>query len=173
MEQQMSRFLVAVMVFAVVSPLVSAQIIGLNASLDPSAPAGIVTADIFINVAASDAWMACGLRAIAMNGATFRYGGQDDPNTPYPDYAVAPYGNNPVTDQHVTCFSRPRPNRSSANRFNSNAHADLHSRYDPPGNSAAIVASATELNLVWLANPLPGPSTPSEDGYFARVSMDV
>src|SRR5262245_54445253 len=166
----MVKPLIAVLVFATTSPLVLSQVT-LSVSLDSDAPAGIVTADVFADVVVSDAWTAGGIRAVAMNGATFRYGGVDDPNTSYPDHVTGPYGYGPVTDLHVTCFSRPRINRNSPNRFNINADADLWERYSPSGPISESLASDTEVNLVWYANPYPGPEAPSTDGYIGRISL--
>src|SRR5262245_47082562 len=136
----MWKRLIAVLVVATTSPFSLSQAV-LSVSLDPSAPPGVITVDVYADIADTDAWVATGIRALAWEGATLRYGGQDDPGTSYHDGITAPYGDGPVTDMHVTCFSRPRINRDSPNRFNINADADLWQRYAPVGPVWEAVAS--------------------------------
>jgi hypothetical protein len=158
-------------VTAAITPFAFGQIVP-SVSLDPTAPAGRVTADIFVDLAPTDTWTVVCFRGIAMSGATFHYGRDDDPNSPQPDQLVAPYGSDPVTDQHVTCFSKPRVNRSSVNRFNNNVGIAVAGRFVPTGPLATTVASPSEVNAVLFASPPETSGSPSVDGYIGRISLD-
>ena len=144
-----------------------------SVSLDPTSPVGRVTADIFVDLEPTDAWTAAGLRAVTMNGATFHYGGSDDPNTAFPDQIEGPYNNDPVTDRYVTCVSRPKPGRNSNDRFNNNEGATVIGRYSPPGPLDMTVATPTAFNAAWFSDPPATQGSASVDGYIARVSLDV
>lgn len=146
--------------------------LALSVNLDPAAPAGRVTADIFADLTPGDKWTVGGLRAFAMNGATFHYHTDNDANTTNGDLLIAPYRDDPVTDQHVTSLSRPRNGRTNVSRFDNNALAALFGQYVPPAPPGAETATATQLNVAWFASPPNTVGSPSVDGYVARISLD-
>jgi hypothetical protein len=169
-EKMLKRLLAAAMI-VIATPFVRGQAVP-SVSLDPSSPSDRVTADIFVDLAPSDAFSAAGIRALAMNGATFHYARDADPNSPYPDQLFGPYGSGPVGDQYVTCFSKPRVSRNAPGRFNDAADVSPGGRYNYAGTIAQTVASANEVNTSYYADPLPGPDSPSVDGYIGRIALD-
>ncbi|HEX5051937.1 MAG TPA: hypothetical protein VFZ65_09210 [Planctomycetota bacterium] len=126
---------------------------------DPGAPApaNIVVVDVFADVATTDTWTAAGLRATTANGAVLRYG------------AGTVLVNPGLADRFVTCLSKPLSRNTDA-RFNAPAVA-VAGRYDPTGPTA--VATAAEVNVAWFASPPVTSTSPSVDGYIARIAIDI
>ncbi|MBK8975696.1 MAG: hypothetical protein IPM29_07205 [Planctomycetes bacterium] len=126
---------------------------------DPGAPApaNLVVVDVFADVAATDTWTAAGLRATTANGAVLRYG------------AGSALVNPGLADRFVTSVSRPLARDADA-RFNG-ALAAIAGRYDPTGPTAT--ASAGEVNVAWFSSPPATSTSPSVDGYIARVVIDI
>ena len=138
--------------------------------LDPSETSGTIPAntriaDVFFDMASTDAWNAAGLRAVALNGATIIYF-DSDAGTP----GVQPgLFNGGIANKFTTMLSRPR-GRDAANRF-TNAGIIVGGAYDPGGPMP--VTDPTLLNVAWAASPPGTPGGGSGDGYIARVAVDI
>lgn len=135
---------------------------------DPGAPApaGLVVFDVLADVATTDTWTATGLRASAANGAVLVYGAGNalvNPSLPDPEEPPLPI------DPFVTCVSKPLT-RAASGRF-LNAGAAVAGRYSPSG--ATATATASELNVAWFASPPAISTSPSVDGYIARLVIDI
>lgn len=125
-------------------------------------PAGIIVADVYADVSPTgQAWTAGGLRAVAMNGARLRYG--HDPN------GLQVLTNPGTADRFVTLFSRPRGRNDDA-RFR-NGGVGFAGGYSP--GTPSPEATATRLNVAWLASPPPTSGSPPVAGYVVRVAIDV
>jgi hypothetical protein len=122
-------------------------------------PDHLVIADVFVDVANTDTWTAAGMRGVTSNGATLVYAGTGPASLVNPG----------VETRLVTCLSQPR-GRNDDLRF-SNAGVAVAGLYSPAGPVA--VASASEVNAVWFASPPPTASSPSVDGFIARVALDL
>ncbi len=127
--------------------------------VDPGAPAPAsrIVIDVFADVAATDTWTAAGLRATTSNGAVLVYG------------AGTALVNPSTADRFVTCLSKPLARNADA-RFNA-AQVAIAGRYDPTG--ATAVTTASEVNVTWFASPPVTSTSPSVDGYVARVAIDI
>jgi hypothetical protein len=121
------------------------------------APAHLVVVDVHADVAATDTWVAGGLRAVASSGAALRYG---------PGAALVNPG---LADRFVTCVSRPMA-RDADSRFGA-ALVGTTGGYDPSAPSPT--ATATEVNIAWFASPPANSGSPSVDGHVARVVIDL
>ena len=138
--------------------------------LDPAETTGTIPAntrivDIFFNVVPTDVWTAAGIRAVTENGATIIYF-DSDLNTPGTQPGLL---NGGTANKFTTMLSKPR-NRDDAGRF-TNAGAAAAGTYDPGGGAPATLPNM--LNVAYFANPPETPSSPSFDGYIARIAVDV
>jgi hypothetical protein len=123
-------------------------------------PAGILTIDVFVDIDATDAWTASGIRAIAQNGATIRYAAPGEIINPLLGGSI---------DRNVVALSKPLA-RDSAARFLT-CGAAAGGSFNP--NTVTPIATALELNVVHFASPPVSSTTPSADGFIARISLDV
>lgn len=164
----LKRFLAAT--FAMAATAAFASVTTSIDLLDPSdggtqPPAGIVAVDVFVDASADDVWTAAGLRGVvtpagqALN-VSLRY--VSDPNGPI-------LFNTGTADRFGTFFSKPR-NRDANGRY-TNAGAAAAGRYSPTGPIAT--ATANEINIAWFASPPENSTSPSFDGYIARVALNV
>ncbi|MBI5864965.1 MAG: PEP-CTERM sorting domain-containing protein [Planctomycetes bacterium] len=128
-------------------------------------PANFVIADVFVDIATTDVWTAGGVRALTLNGATLNYF-DEDPNTP----GVQPgLFNGGTANKFYTSLSKPRA-RDGAARF-TNAAAAAAGAYNPTGPNAIKLPG--ELNVAYFASPPESSTSPSADGYVARLSVNI
>jgi hypothetical protein len=123
-------------------------------------PAGILSIDVFVDIDATDTWTAAGIRAVASNGALIRYAGQN---------VIINPGLTGNPDRNVVALSKPQ-DRDSVVRFFGGGAADAGSYIPGAGPS---ISTPAELNVVFFASPPATPSSPSVDGYIARIGLDV
>ncbi|MBI5863292.1 MAG: PEP-CTERM sorting domain-containing protein [Planctomycetes bacterium] len=137
--------------------------------LDPSETSGTIPdnfkiVDVYVDIAVTDVWAACGIVAFTHNGATFVYF-DADPNT----YGTQPGLVNPgVEDKFTTSLSRPRPRDADA-RFTNGGVAVAGPVYGGP--NAWTYPGA--LNVAYFASPPESSTSPSFDGCVARISVDI
>ncbi|MBI5863289.1 MAG: PEP-CTERM sorting domain-containing protein [Planctomycetes bacterium] len=134
--------------------------------LDPSETSGTIPdnfkiVDVYVDIAETDVWTGTGIRVIALRGARLNY----DPNSS----SFAPLINPGTSDKFYTSLSRPRGRDDDA-RFNNGAAA-VAGTYNPPGPWQGV--NLTELNVAYFAVPPATSTSPSVDGYIARISIDV
>lgn len=135
-------------------------------------PAGVTCVDVFIDTinANGSAWTAGGLRGVVTAagqaaGVSIRYAPTDDANTPRAEQLF-----NPGTANRFSTFLTKPRGRDVAGRYN-NAGAGIAGRYSPTG--PIETATATEINAAWFASPPETSTSPSFDGYIARVALNV
>lgn len=138
--------------------------------LDPSETSGTIPSnlkvvDVFVDVAATDTWIAAGLRVVTSGGARLRYF-EGDANRPI----IQPTLFNPgIENKFLTSASRPR-SRDEAERF-TNAGAAAAGGYNPPVPTVTMTQS--ELSVSYFQSPLPTSTSPSVDGFIARIAIDI
>lgn len=128
-------------------------------------PANLRIVDVFVDIATTDVWTAGGIRALTQSGAALQYW-DSDANTA----GVQPGLFNPgAANKFNTLLSKPRA-RDAAGRF-TNAAAAAAGGYNPPAPTAT--ATAGELNVAYFASPPETSTSPSVDGYVARIAVDI
>lgn len=124
-------------------------------------PAHVVIADVFANVSTGDSWTGAGLEGAAMNGAFLRY------------YQVSPgvvsLISVPLANRFSTQISKPRTDRYTLNPPPPGIATS--GRYCAPG--PAPVVNPTAINVAWFASPPESSTSPTVDGYFARIALDI
>lgn len=128
-------------------------------------PANLRIVDVFVDIATTDVWTAGGIRALTQSGATLAYW-DSDANTPGSQPGLFNPG---VANKFMTSLSKPRPRDGNA-RF-ANAAAAAAGAYNPPGPAA--ITTPGELNVAYFASPPETSTSPSVDGYVARIAVDV
>lgn len=169
----LKRFLAAT--FAMAATAAFASVTTSVDLLDPSdggnqPPAGVIAIDVFVDASADDVWTAGGLRGLVTAAGqglnvSIRYAPTDDANTPRAEQLF-----NPTTANRFSTFLTKPRGRDVAGRYN-NAAAGIAGRYSPTG--PIETATATEVNAAWFASPPETSTSPSVDGYIARVALNV
>lgn len=127
-------------------------------------PPNLLVIDVFVDIAATDAWTAAGVRVNARGGATLQYF-DAEPNTP----GHQPGAVNPGTaNRFLTSLSRPRGRNANA-RF-VNGAVGIAGSYD---GGATPVLTPTQLNVAYFASPPVTSGSPSLDGWVARIAVDI
>lgn len=127
-------------------------------------PANLVVIDYFVDVAETDVWIGAGTRVLTENGATLVYADYD-PNTSGVQVTLINPG---LNQRYTTSVSRPRVRNGNA-RF-TNSGADIAGGYP---TAAAPATSPTHFEAWWTRFPPANPTTPSEDGYVARIAINL
>ncbi|MBI5863290.1 MAG: PEP-CTERM sorting domain-containing protein [Planctomycetes bacterium] len=128
-------------------------------------PDNLKIVDVYVDIAPTDVWTAGGIRAITYNGATFVYF-DSDPNTAGTQPGLFDPG---VENRFTTSLSKPRPRDADA-RFTS-AGAVAAGGYT--GRPPPPLTDPHELDVAYFAVPPESSTSPSVDGYVARISVDV
>lgn len=142
-----------------------------DAGYEPLPPNRVIL-DVFVDVAPTDVWTASGVHVrvpydLYQGGAVrLLYASTDDPNTAQPDQLVNPG----YESRFLTSISKPRANRGGVGRFE-NASVSIAGAYAPTNPIAS--ATGYDLNVAYFAMPLETQSSPSVDGYIARIALDV
>lgn len=128
-------------------------------------PSGLLVLDVFLDLAATDAWTAAGFQIFSYRHAEIRYF-DSDPNTPGTQPGLVNPG---LADRFLTSLSRPRGRNANA-RF-VNAGAGVAGDYNEGGATPDILPN--ELDVAYFSNPPLTPGSPSVDGYIARIAVDI
>src|SRR5262245_844665 len=128
-------------------------------------PPNLLVLDIFVDVAETDVWTAAGTAMLSYHGARFVYFDWDA-NTP----GTQPGLINPGLDNgYTTAFSKPRA-RDADERFE-NAGAAIAGAYSNAGASPTMLPHF--LDGTYFAYPPETSTSPSVDGYIARIALDL
>jgi hypothetical protein len=138
--------------------------------LDPSETSGEIPAhlrivDVFVDIATTDVWTACGINVRSQNGGALVYADVDSNQNGYQPGLF----NLGVEGKFFTSLSRPR-GRDAESRF-TNAGAAAAGSY--PTQPPSPTMTPSELGVAFFRNPPATSTTPSVDGYIARVAVDV
>lgn len=128
-------------------------------------PPNLRIVDVFADIWPNDVWYAAGIRALTLNGARLLYH-DSEANTPGEQPGLVNPG---LENQFTTFISQPR-HRFSPARF-TNCGAYPLGGYNPPAPNPTT--SPQQLNVTYAATPPPSSTSPTVDGYIARLAIDI